>query len=121
MPQELENYKIAIIIIQDSKRKKLAKFLNANNFNCHFGLLGKGTAPTDISAIWGLSETDKSLFLTVIKESQSRKFFNLIDKEFHLSTKAGHGIAFTIPISSVAHLNILNFMEGITRGDKANG
>jgi hypothetical protein len=109
--QDLEKYKIAFIIIEDTKRNKLSKCLNSNDFNCHFGSLGKGTAPSEAASLWGFSEPEKSIFFLVVEESRVSELFKLLDEEFNFTSKHGAGLAFTIPIVSIAHMDIIKHLR----------
>lgn len=113
MIQTPEKFKLAIIIVNDAKKKKLAKMLNAKNFNCHYGTLGKGTAPTDMAALWGLSEPEKGIFFVVVRASRVDELFCALEEEFNFTGQKGVGVAFTIPIVSVAHIDIINFLKSI--------
>lgn len=110
MPQVLEKYKIAILIVEDAKRNKLSKFLNAHKFNCHFGALGKGTAPSEIASLLGFSEPNKAIVFMVVEENRVSELFKLVDEEFCFTTKRGAGLALTIPIVSVAHIDIIKHL-----------
>ncbi|HHX49658.1 MAG TPA: hypothetical protein GX709_04640 [Clostridiales bacterium] len=109
--QEIEKYKIAFIIIEDNKRNKLSKCLNANDFNCHFGSIGKGTASSELASLWGFSEPEKSIFFLIIEESRIQELFNLLKTEFNFASKRGVGLAFTVPIVSIAHLDMIKHLQ----------
>lgn len=109
-----ENHKIAIIITRDDKRHKVAKLLNKNGFLCHFGAVGKGTAPSELSALLGLAGSAKAIFFVLIDQAQVQALFQLLDQELNFSTKKGEGLAFTVPISSVASEEMLELFGHLT-------
>ena len=67
------------------------------NVICH----GHGTAPSSILEVLGLGATDKDMVLSFVKAENSKKILSEISKTLEFS-KPGHGIAFTVPLESIA-------------------
>ena len=67
------------------------------NVICH----GHGTAPSSILEVLGLGATDKDIVLSFVKAENSKKILSEISKKLEFS-KPGHGIAFTVPLESIA-------------------
>ena len=67
------------------------------NVICH----GHGTAPSSILEVLGLGATDKDIVLSFIKAENSKKVIEQISRKLEFS-KPGHGIAFTVPLESIA-------------------
>ena len=67
------------------------------NVICH----GHGTAPSSILEVLGLGATDKDIVLSFIKTENSKKVIEQISRKLEFS-KPGHGIAFTVPLESIA-------------------
>ena len=67
------------------------------NTICH----GHGTAPSSILEVLGLGATDKDIVLSFVKAENSKKIIEQVSKKLDFS-KPGHGIAFTVPLESIA-------------------
>ncbi|MBR2639636.1 MAG: hypothetical protein IKL18_04865 [Oscillospiraceae bacterium] len=75
------------------------------NIICH----GHGTAPSSILEMLGLGATDKDIVLSFVKAENSKKIIEQISKKLEFS-KPGHGIAFTVPLESVAGIMSFKFL-----------
>ena len=62
---------------------------------------GRGTADSETLTLLGLGESEKDIVMLTVAESKSRRLIDLITKRMHLD-EPGHGIAFSIPLSSFA-------------------
>lgn len=72
---------------------------------CH----GRGTAPTSILEMLGLGATEKDVVLSFVKDEQSEEILEKISKKLEFA-KPGHGIAFTVPLQSVAGIMAFKFL-----------
>ena len=75
------------------------------NIICH----GHGTAPSSILEMLGLGATDKDIVLSFVKAENSKKILSEISKKLEFS-KPGHGIAFTVPLESIAGIMSFKFL-----------
>ena len=75
------------------------------NTICH----GHGTAPSSILEVLGLGATDKDIILSFVKAENSKKLIQGISKKMEFS-KPGHGIAFTVPLESIAGIMSFKFL-----------
>lgn len=75
------------------------------NIICH----GHGTAPSSILEVLGLGATDKDIILSFVKAENSKKILAEISKKLDFS-KPGHGIAFTVPLESIAGIMSFKFL-----------
>ena len=75
------------------------------NTICH----GHGTAPSSILEVLGLGATDKDIILSFVKAETSKKIIRNISKKLEFS-KPGHGIAFTVPLESIAGVVAFKFL-----------
>jgi len=67
----------------------------------HLNFMGQGTAPTRILEYLGLSNSEKDIIFSVVPEDLVSEVLEKLKHELELD-KHGGGIAFSIPISSVA-------------------
>ena len=75
------------------------------NIICH----GHGTAPSSILEVLGLGATDKDIILSFVKAENSKKILAEISKKLDFA-KPGHGIAFTVPLESIAGIMSFKFL-----------
>lgn len=75
------------------------------NIICH----GHGTAPSSILEVLGLGATDKDIILSFVIAENSKKVIEQVAKKLEFS-KPGHGIAFTVPLESVAGIMSFKFL-----------
>ena len=75
------------------------------NIICH----GHGTAPSSILEVLGLGATDKDIILSFVKAENSKKILAEISKKLDFA-KPGHGIAFTVPLESIAGIRSFKFL-----------
>ena len=75
------------------------------NTICH----GHGTAPSSILEMLGLGATDKDIILSFVKAENSKKILAEISRKLDFA-KPGHGIAFTVPLESIAGVVAFKFL-----------
>ncbi len=75
------------------------------NITCH----GRGTAPSKILEMFGLGATEKDVILSFVNDKRSKDILGSIAKELDFE-KPGKGIAFTVPLQSVAGTKVLKLL-----------
>lgn len=93
------NIKLLFAILNDDKDKQMKLILNKNNISVQCVTHGVGTASSSVLDYFGLTETKKSIYFSIIPDYLNEKILNQINKEFNIESP-GTGIAFTVPISS---------------------
>ena len=100
---------LVFTIVSRGKGETVLDFLRENrilqNTICH----GHGTAPSSILEVLGLGATDKDIILSFVKAENSKKLIQGISKKMDFA-KPGHGIAFTVPLESVAGIMSFKFL-----------
>ena len=92
--------KILFTIVDRKKCSFYLDILEGFEVNYQIVLYGRGTASSDILQLLGLSNDDKAVIMSFVKENYINTILNLYeDKYFKL--KNGKGIAFTVPLSSM--------------------
>jgi hypothetical protein len=71
---------------------------------------GEGTAKSEMLRMLGLTESEKSVLFSVIREDQVRLLCDGLSEKFK-TVKNGQGIAFTIPLSSVVGALVYRFLS----------
>lgn len=109
--KNVSSNKLMLLITIVNRRK--AEFYSDLIQNMHSNLslvtMGKGTADASMLSKLGLSDSDKAVIFSVIKESEQDEILRTIDEKFK-SIKDGKGIAYTVPFSSVIGASVFNFM-----------
>ena len=75
------------------------------NLICH----GRGPAPSSILEMLGLGATEKEVVLSFVKNKKSAEVLDKISKGLEFA-KPGKGIAFTVPLQSVAGIMAFKFL-----------
>lgn len=91
------NLKLLFIINDDEEKIKLL----IDEFNLPFNtvMYGEGTASQGILDFLGLTKTEKKVFSSIIPDTREKEILNYVKKEMKIK-KIGHGVAFTIPLTS---------------------
>lgn len=105
--------KILVTIVERSKAEFYLDVLEGYEINMQTVIYGHGTAPSDILAYLGLSQADKAVIISVVKEEKI-KDITIAYEDKYFKTKNGKGIAFTIPISSLIGVSIYQFLSNST-------
>lgn len=93
------NIKLLFIILDEGYDKKIRNILNKFGIKVKTVSNAKGTASSSILDYFGLSETEKEVFIAIVPEYSSYEILLTLKNYFNL-TREGTGIAFTIPITS---------------------
>ncbi|MDR1531748.1 MAG: hypothetical protein LBS62_06135 [Clostridiales bacterium] len=90
------------IIFDRGSIKNVSEILRGNHVHFHFVCMAEGTASSEILNVLGLSSVDKAVAICVESESVICKLMPVLTEKAGLK-KAGHGIAFTIPLSGISN------------------
>lgn len=101
---------LLVTIVNRKKAEYYTDLIQGYASNFQFVALGEGTADKSILSRLGLSDSEKAIIFSVIKEERQDEILRMIDDRFR-SVKDGKGIAYTIPFSSVIGANIFNFLS----------
>lgn len=107
--------KILVTIVDRSKTDFYLDVLEGYEVNMQTVIYGKGTAPSDMLHYLGLSQTNKAVIISVVKEERIKEI-QIAYEDKYFKTKNGKGIAFTIPISSMIGVSIYQFLSNSVEG-----
>lgn len=104
--------KAVFIIVDYSLSTKLETVLKKENV--HFKLVthGFGSADSTLLEFLGLGENKKAVFISLLKREKIKPLYKMLEKEMNLS-RAGSGIAFTVPVTSISAAITKMFPDGI--------
>lgn len=112
-----KNIKMFITIVNRGNGERVTEMLRENEIFFNIIALGKGTAKSDILNYLGLGQTDKDVVISVVQEEKIPTIINNLREQFKLK-EPGHGIAFSIPISSVDSAVALEMISSMIDNDK---
>ncbi len=106
---KVERLKMLCVIVNRNQGQFFVDSFLDQNVAVAFDVYGRGTAPREIYDIIGMSDNKKELVIALIKESDLDKVLNIIKTRFSVS-KAAKGVAFTIPVDSMAGVVMYKFL-----------
>lgn len=112
--------KLALLFTIVDRRKGDFYFDVLEGFDVNFQtvLYGVGTATSEIQSLLGLTNSDKAIILSIIKEENVKEVLELYeDKYFKL--KNGKGIAFSVSMDSMIGKLAYEFLSNM--GGNING
>jgi hypothetical protein len=92
--------KMLITVIDRSKTLFYVDLLEQFEVNVQMILYGKGTANSQMLALLGLIESDKSVIISYIREDRVKEALDTLSEKF-TTVKNGKGVAYTIPLDSI--------------------
>lgn len=107
--------KILVTIVDRSKTDFYLDVLEGFEVNMQTVIYGHGTAPNDMLHYLGLSQSDKAVIVSVVKEDKIKEI-TIAFEDKYFKTKNGKGIAFTIPITSLIGVSIYQFLSNSQEG-----
>ena len=111
-PQKL---KLLITIVNREKAEFYSDLLQTFEVNMQFRAAAHGTAGSDILQMMGLSESEKAVFFSVIREDRVKGALEALAKRFS-TIKGGKGIAYTVPLSGMIGVSLYQFFCNNRKG-----
>lgn len=106
-PQKL---KLLFTIVNRSKAEFYMDLLQGFDINMQISMYGHGTASTETLRYLGLSDSEKAVIISVIKESRVKEALSLLEDKFN-TIKNGKGIAYTVPMTGTVGVAIYQFLS----------
>ncbi len=106
-PQKL---KLLFTIVNRSKAEFYMDLLQSFDINMQISMYGNGTASTETLRYLGLSDSEKAVIISVIKESKVKEALLLLEDKFN-TIKNGKGIAYTVPMTGTVGVAIYQFLS----------
>ncbi len=114
-PQEnLAPHKLMMLVTVVNRKKAefYLDFIQSFEVNMQVAVAADGTASTEIMNLLGLTESEKVVIISVIKEDIAHKALMALDDKFN-TIKNGKGIAFTTPMTGTIGVAIYQFLANI--------
>ena len=107
--------KLLFTIVNREKTELYTALIQGFNVNMQLSTAARGTASREIMQMLGLSDKNKSLIVSVIREDTEDMLLRFLDEKFH-TIKNGKGIAFTVSMSSVIGVAVYRFLGNYNEG-----
>ena len=101
--------KLLITVVNRQKTELFLDYISSFESNMQLSMAASGTASTDMLRYLGLTDSDKSVIFSVIREDKEDAVLRFLDEKFE-KVKNGKGIAFTVPMTSVIGVAIYQFL-----------
>lgn len=111
---EQQKVKLLFTIIDRKMGEKFIAMYKSEGLIYNLMLMGRGTAKSDLLDLLGLGETEKYVIMSPIRAEKVPHILARVKDEMDIE-RAGHGIAFTIPIASVGGAKIFEYISGLFR------
>lgn len=102
--------KLLITVVDRSKTLFYVDLLEQFEVNVQMVMYGKGTANTQMLALLGLIESDKSVIISYIREDRVKDALDTLEEKFH-KVKNGKGIAFTVSLDSIIGVSMYRLLS----------
>lgn len=101
--------KLLITVVNKSKAEFYMDYLQEYEVNLQLSMRAKGTADSDLLHYLGLEDSEKCVIFSLIREDMAPEAMRGLAEKFD-TVRDGKGIAYTIPLSSVAGAAIYQFL-----------
>ncbi len=102
--------KLLVSVIDREKADLYLALIQGFEVNMQLSLAAHGTASTETLRYLGLSDSNKAVIFSVIREDRADAALHYLENKFK-TIKNGKGIAFTVPVSSVIGVAIYQFLS----------
>lgn len=101
---------LLVTVVNRNKAEFYADLLQSFEVNMQLITAASGTATTETLHYLGLTDTDKSVIFSVIREDKAPAALVALEEKFK-TIKNGKGIAFTTPMSGTIGVAIYQFLS----------
>lgn len=112
-PKKLQ---LLITVVNRKKTEFYTDFLQEFEVNMQLSFAADGTASTETLNLLGLSDSEKSVIFSVIKEENAAKALAALEEKFS-TIKNGKGIAFTVPMTGTIGVAIYQFLANLQKNN----
>lgn len=101
--------KLLITVVNKSKAEFYMDYLQEYEVNMQLSMRAAGTADSDLLHYLGLEDSEKRVLFSLIREDMAPAAMRGLEEKFS-TVRDGKGIAYTVPLSSVAGAAIYQFL-----------
>lgn len=107
-----DKLQLLFTVVSRKKAEFYADFLQSFDINMQLTLAAHGTASTETLSLLGLTDSEKSVIISVIREDKAPAALSALEEKFK-TIKNGKGIAYTVPMSGTIGVAIYRFLANI--------
>ena len=102
--------KLLVSVVEREKADLYLALIQGFEVNMQLSMAAHGTASTETLRYLGLSDSNKAVIFSIIREDRAEAALRYLENKFQ-TIKNGKGIAFTVPVSSVIGVAIYQFLS----------
>ena len=110
-----ERLMLLFTVVNRDKADLFVDLLQGFEVNMQLVLAASGTAPTSALNLLGITDSEKSVIVSVIKREAAQPALSLLEEKFR-TVRGGKGIAYTVPMTSIIGVAIYQFLSNSTGG-----
>lgn len=110
-PQKL---KLLFTVVNRKKAEFYADYIQSFEVNMQLTLAARGTANSETLSMLGITDSEKSVIISIIKEEKAHAILKGLEDKFR-TIKNGKGIAYTVPMSGTIGVAIYQFLANIPK------
>lgn len=101
--------KLLITAVNKNKAEFYMDYLQEFEINMQMSMRARGTADSDLLHYLGLEDSEKRVLFSLVREDMAPAALRGLEEKFE-TVRDGKGIAYTVPLSSVAGAAIYQFL-----------
>ena len=101
--------KLLITVVDKNKAEFYMDYLQEFEINMQMSMRARGTADSDLLHYLGLEDNEKRVLFSLVREDMAPAAMRGLEEKF-AAVRDGKGIAYTVPLSSVAGAAIYQFL-----------
>ena len=101
--------KLLITVVNKNKAEFYMDYLQEFEINMQMSMRARGTADSDLLHYLGLEDSEKRVLFSLVREDMAPAALRGLEEKFE-TVRDGKGIAYTVPLSSVAGAAIYQFL-----------
>ena len=102
-------------VVNRNKTELFVDLLTGFEVNMQMVLSAHGTANQQVQELLGLTDSDKSVIISVIRRENAKAALAMLDDKFK-TVRGGKGIAYTVPLTSTIGVAIYQFLSNTQGG-----
>ncbi len=113
--QALPKLMLLVSVVPRAKADLYLTLIQGFSVNLQLSLAAEGTASGETLRLLGLSDAEKAVIFSVIRQDIAEEALRYLEEKFR-TLKNGKGIAFTVPMSSVIGVAVYRFLSNSGKG-----
>ena len=102
--------KLLFTVVNREKAELYTALLQQFEINFQMTVAAEGTANTEMLRVLGLSDSEKAVIISVVREDRAAAALRFLDEKFN-TIKNGKGIAYTVPMTGTIGVAIYQFLS----------